>query len=82
MTGDVVMVNEPRWPNRPSPARPAEYAFMYVVDINKDGRSDVVTSMAHSYGVLWFEQQADGQWARAGDRQHVGQRAFVRAWRT
>ena len=46
------------------PPRPAEYAFMYVIDVNKDGRSDVVTSMAHSYGVLWFEQTADGQWMR------------------
>ena len=46
------------------PARPAEYAFMYVVDVNKDGRNDVVTSMAHSYGVLWFEQRPDGQWTR------------------
>jgi hypothetical protein len=46
------------------PARPAEYAFMYVVDVNKDGRSDVVTSMAHSYGVLWFEQTADNRWVR------------------
>ena len=46
------------------PARPAEYAFMYVIDVNKDGRSDVVTSMAHSYGVLWFEQTADSQWVR------------------
>ena len=43
-------------------SRPAEYAFMYVVDVNKDGRNDIVTSMAHSYGVLWLEQQADGQW--------------------
>jgi hypothetical protein len=51
-------------PLTPSPPRPAEYAFMYVVDVNKDGRSDVVTSMAHSYGVLWFEQSADGQWTR------------------
>jgi hypothetical protein len=48
----------------PPPARPAEYAFMHVIDVNKDGRSDVVTSMAHSYGVLWFEQRADGQWTR------------------
>jgi FG-GAP-like repeat len=65
MTGDVVMVNETALaqPAQP-PARPAEYAFMFVVDINKDGRSDVLTSMAHSYGVLWFEQQADGQWVR------------------
>ena len=46
------------------PARPAEYAFMYVIDVNKDGRSDVVTSMAHSSGVLWFEQTADSQWVR------------------
>ena len=46
------------------PARPAEYAFMYVVDINKDGRADILTTMAHSYGVLWFEQTADGGWMR------------------
>jgi hypothetical protein len=44
------------------PARPAEYAFMYVVDINHDGRNDILTSMAHGYGVLWFEQREDGQW--------------------
>jgi hypothetical protein len=44
--------------------RPAEYAFMYAIDVNKDGLNDVVTSMAHSYGVLWFEQTADGQWTR------------------
>jgi hypothetical protein len=46
------------------PARPAEYAFMYVIDINEDGRSDVLTTMAHSYGVVWLEQRADGQWTR------------------
>lgn len=44
------------------PARPPEYAFMYVVDVNKDGRADILTTMAHSYGVLWFEQLADGGW--------------------
>ena len=48
---------------QPAP-RPAEYAFMFVVDINKDGRNDVLTTMAHAYGVLWFEQLPDGQWAR------------------
>jgi hypothetical protein len=48
------------------PARPAEYAFMYVVDVNKDGRRDVLTTIAHGYGVLWFEQQPDGEW-----RQHL-----------
>ena len=46
------------------PGRPAEFAFMYVVDVNKDGRNDILTTMAHSYGVLWFEQGEGGQWMR------------------
>ena len=37
---------------------------MFVVDINKDGRNDVLTTLAHSYGVLWFEQLADAGWTR------------------
>lgn len=45
-------------------ARPAEYGFMYLIDINKDGRGDILTTMAHGYGVVWFEQLADGGWAR------------------
>ena len=35
---------------------------MHVIDVNGDGRTDIVTTMAHSYGVMWFEQQADGGW--------------------
>ena len=49
-------------PASPAGPRPAEYAFMHVVDVNGDGRNDIVTTMAHSYGVMWFEQQADGGW--------------------
>ena len=45
-------------------ARPAEYSGMYAIDINKDGRNDVITTMAHSAGVLWFEQRTDGTWIR------------------
>jgi hypothetical protein len=37
---------------------------MYVLDINKDGRPDILSTMAHSYGVLWFEQQPNGGWTR------------------
>jgi hypothetical protein len=48
--------------SEPSQPRPPEYAFMHVVDVNGDGRRDVVTTMAHSYGVLWFEQREDGSW--------------------
>jgi hypothetical protein len=39
-----------------------EYGFMHVIDLNEDGRTDVLTTMAHSFGVLWFEQGADGGW--------------------
>jgi hypothetical protein len=47
-------------------ARPAEWGFLYVLDINGDGRNDVLTTSAHSYGIGWFEQRADGGW-----QQHV-----------
>jgi FG-GAP-like repeat len=49
-------------PPAPGQPRSAEFAFMYVVDINKDGRNDILTTMAHSYGVTWFEQTGDGSW--------------------
>ncbi len=48
------------------PARGAEWGFLYVLDINGDGRNDVLTTAAHSYGICWFEQRADGSW-----QQHV-----------
>lgn len=36
-------------------------AQMYARDVNGDGRADVITSIkAHSYGLSWFEQGADG----------------------
>jgi hypothetical protein len=44
------------------PARGAEWGFLYVLDINGDGRNDVLTTSAHSYGICWFEQRADGSW--------------------
>ena len=37
-----------------------------MLDINGDGRNDVLTTSAHSYGICWFEQRADGAW-----QQHV-----------
>jgi hypothetical protein len=46
----------------PPPA--AHFGFMYAVDINGDGRKDIVTGMGHDYGVCWFEQNADGSWTQ------------------
>jgi hypothetical protein len=42
----------------------AKFGFMYVIDINGDGRNDVLTTMAHDYGICWFEQGADGKWTQ------------------
>jgi hypothetical protein len=38
--------------------------FMHVLDVNGDGRNDIVTSYAHDYGIFWFEQQGSGTWTR------------------
>jgi hypothetical protein len=42
----------------------SELGFMHVLDVNGDGRNDVVTAAGHDYGVYWFEQQGNGQWTR------------------
>jgi hypothetical protein len=47
-----------------APARVAELGFMHVLDVNGDGRNDVVTAAGHDYGVYWFEQGSNGQWTR------------------
>jgi hypothetical protein len=54
---------EPGAPPRPAGAL-AEYGFMYVRDVNGDQRPDILTTMGHSCGVLWFEQSADSGWTR------------------
>ena len=47
-----------------APARVSELGFMHVVDINGDGRNDVVTAAGHDYGVFWFEQGEGNTWTR------------------
>jgi len=31
-----------------------------VYDVNQDGLNDIVTSIAHRYGIFWYEQRMDG----------------------
>jgi hypothetical protein len=38
--------------------------FMHVVDVNGDGRNDVIAGSAHDYGVFWFEHAGSGAWTR------------------
>lgn len=39
--------------------------FLHVLDVNGDKRNDIVTSMAHNYGVFWLEQgETIGAWTK------------------
>ena len=44
------------------PAQPKslELGFMHVLDVNGDGRNDVIAAAGHDFGVFWFEQAPDG----------------------
>jgi hypothetical protein len=46
----------------PVPGSKVKFGFLYAVDVNGDGRKDIVTTSAHDYGVWWFEQTAAGGW--------------------
>ena len=47
-----------------TPARVMELGFMHAVDVNGDGRNDIVTAAGHDFGVFWFEQGENRQWTR------------------
>ena len=54
----------PRRPIPPHLPACAELGFMHVLDVNGDGRNDVITAAGHDFGVFWFEQGADGKWTK------------------
>jgi len=41
-----------------------DVSFIYVIDINEDGLPDLLTSMAHNYGIFWMEQKPDHTWVK------------------
>jgi len=45
-----------------APAGSVKFGYMHLLDINGDGRKDMLTGMAHDYGLAWYEQTADGRW--------------------
>jgi hypothetical protein len=47
-----------------SPGRPIQFGYMYLLDINGDGRKDILTGMAHDYGIAWYEQTENGGWVQ------------------
>lgn len=38
--------------------------FIHVLDVNRDGRNDLVTALAHDYGIFWVEQAPGGRWVK------------------
>lgn len=44
------------------PSRPIQFSYMHLLDINGDGRKDMLAGIAHDYGLAWYEQTADGGW--------------------
>jgi hypothetical protein len=45
--------------------------FIYTMDVNGDGLPDLVTSMAHDYGIFWYEQKKDAQGNRTWVKHYV-----------
>jgi hypothetical protein len=45
-----------------APVRTAQFGSMYLIDMNGDGRKDLLTTMAHDYGLAWYEHTSDDQW--------------------
>lgn len=55
------LAGDPEWKRHLLAFAPAGGSSqMHVYDVNKDGRNDVITSLAaHGYGLAWYEQTAD-----------------------
>jgi len=52
--------------------------FIYVEDVNGDGLPDLVTSMAHDYGIFWYEQKKSPDGSRSWVK-HVIDNAWSQA---
>lgn len=52
--------------------------FIYTMDVNGDGLPDLVTTLAHDYGIFWYEQKKDAQGNRTWVK-HVIDNAWSQA---
>ena len=52
--------------------------FIYTMDVNGDGLPDLVTTLAHDYGIFWYEQKKDEQGNRTWVK-HVIDNAWSQA---
>jgi hypothetical protein len=54
----------PNWTMHKSFPPMKSLSFMHVLDVNGDGRNDIVTGNAHDYGFFWLEQMPDGSFTQ------------------
>jgi hypothetical protein len=54
---------DPDWKFHPD-WKLGDLGFLYIADVNNDGRPDVISSMGHGYGLFWLENKGDGQWEK------------------
>ncbi|MDX2153297.1 MAG: VCBS repeat-containing protein [Bryobacteraceae bacterium] len=54
----------PNWTWHPDWSEAQHLGFLHVIDVNEDGRNDVLTTAAHDYGIFWLEQSADGKFVK------------------
>lgn len=39
-------------------------SYLHAIDLNEDGLPDLLTAMAHDYGLFWMEQRPDHTWVK------------------
>ena len=54
----------PDWKYHPDWDGKEALSFIHVLDVNRDGRNDIVAGHAHDYGLFWMEHGADGKWTK------------------
>jgi hypothetical protein len=73
--GRVDILTNQGWLEAPADPRQADWpfhpdwkignsSFIFVIDLNEDGRPDLLSAMAHDYGIFWVENKADGTWEK------------------
>ena len=61
---------------RTLPPPHASFGRIYLLDLNGDGRPDILTTMAHDYGILWIENLGP----RGSNEAHWAQHIIDNTW--